>query len=163
MTTAAQLLAAELGKLLIVRNQRVSTAESCTGGLIAAALTDIPGSSEWFDAGFVTYSNEAKAKMLGVPFRLIAEQGAVSSAVVEAMAAGARVAAHADWAVAVSGVAGPGGGSPDKPVGMVWFGWAGPNGVASEVLHLNGDRATVRSQSVQHALQGLIHRMEAAE
>ena len=137
----------------------VATAESCTGGLVAGAVTAVAGSSEWFERGFVTYSNDAKIEQLGVSRETLETYGAVSARTVEEMAAGARRASRADWAMAVTGVAGPGGGSVEKPVGTVWFGWAGPGGVASEQRLLHGDRATIRRESVRIALAGLIDRM----
>lgn len=134
----------------------LATAESCTGGLIAAACTDLAGSSNWFERGFVTYSNAAKTELLGVPAELIEHHGAVSEVVARAMAAGALTHSHAQVSVAVTGVAGPGGGSADKPVGTVWFGWATPAGVTSEVRHFAGDRAAVRAATVHHALARLL-------
>ena len=136
----------------------MATAESCTGGMIAAACTDLAGSSAWFDRGFVTYSNAAKTELLGVDPVLIENHGAVSEPVARAMAQGAlaRSPAQVVVAVAVTGVAGPGGGSADKPVGTVWFGWATPAGVASEVRHFGGDRAAVRQATVAHALTRLL-------
>ncbi len=134
----------------------MATAESCTGGMIAAACTDLAGSSTWFERGFVSYSNAAKTELLGVDAALIAQHGAVSEAVARAMAAGAITHSHAQVSVAVTGVAGPAGGSAEKPVGMVWFGWATPAGVTSEVRHFDGDRAAVRRATVQHALQRLL-------
>lgn len=131
------------------------TAESCTGGLIAAACTDLAGSSTWFERGFVTYSNAAKTELLGVDAALIAQHGAVSEAVVRAMAAGALAHSHAQVAVAVTGVAGPGGGSADKPVGTVWLGFALPGRVAAEVCCFGGDRAAVRAATVRYALRRL--------
>jgi nicotinamide-nucleotide amidase len=133
----------------------LATAESCTGGMIAAACTDLAGSSTWFDRGFVTYSNASKTEMLGVAPALIAQHGAVSEAVVRAMAAGALAHASAQVAVAVTGVAGPGGGSADKPVGTVWFGFALADQVHAECQHFPGDRAAVRAATVQHALRRL--------
>ncbi|HCX81679.1 MAG: damage-inducible protein CinA [Curvibacter sp. RIFCSPHIGHO2_12_FULL_63_18] len=133
----------------------LATAESCTGGLIAGACTDLAGSSAWFERGFVTYSNTAKTEMLGVDATLIATHGAVSEPVVRAMVQGALQHSLAQVAVAVTGVAGPTGGSADKPVGTVWFGWATPAGVHSEVQHFAGDRAAVRSATVHHALSQL--------
>ena len=133
---------------------RLATAESCTGGLIAATLTAIPGSSDVVDRGFVTYSNEAKIEMLGVTTELIAKVGAVSKAVAARMAEGALTRSEADIAVSVTGVAGPGGGSAEKPVGLVWFGIAArsrPTGTARHVFP--GDRAEVRRMSVAFALQ----------
>jgi nicotinamide-nucleotide amidase len=141
---------------------KLATAESCTGGLIAAACTDLAGSSNWFERGFVTYSNEAKTELLGVDAALIERVGAVSEEVVRAMAQGAVQHSRAQVAVAVTGVAGPTGGSPAKPVGTVWFGWATPDGVFSEVQHFDGDRAAVRAATVVHALQGLLTRLSTA-
>ena len=134
----------------------LATAESCTGGLIAARCTDLAGSSDWFERGFVTYSNAAKSDMLGVDPQLIVREGAVSEAVVRAMASGALKHSLAQVAVAVTGVAGPGGGSAAKPVGTVWFGWATPLGVFSAVQHFDGDRAQVRQATVDHALHRLL-------
>jgi nicotinamide-nucleotide amidase len=123
--------------------------------MIAAACTDLAGSSAWFERGFVTYSNEAKTELLGVPAALITEHGAVSEPVARAMAEGALRHARAHIAVAVTGVAGPGGGSTDKPVGSVWFGWATAAGVKTQLCHFDGDRQQVRQATVRHALQGL--------
>jgi nicotinamide-nucleotide amidase len=148
--------------LLIKRQWMLATAESCTGGMIAATCTDLAGSSEWFERGFVSYSNEAKTELLGVDAALIAQHGAVSEAVVRAMAAGALTHSHAQVAVAVTGIAGPTGGSDAKPVGTVWFGWATPQGVTSEVRCFAGDRAAVRASTVQHALGGLHTMLVAA-
>ncbi len=142
--------------LLINRGWMLATAESCTGGLIAATCTDLAGSSAWFERGFVTYSNAAKIELLGVDAGLIAHHGAVSEAVVRAMAAGALAHSHAQVAVAVTGVAGPSGGSVEKPVGTVWLGWATPAGVTAAVRHFDGDRASVRQVTVQHSLLGLL-------
>jgi nicotinamide-nucleotide amidase len=140
----------------LYKNQwMLATAESCTGGLIAVACTDLAGSSNWFERGFVTYSNAAKTELLGVDAALIAQHGAVSEPVVRAMAAGALAHSHAQVAVAVTGVAGPSGGSADKPVGTVWFGWAWPGGLHSEVRHFDGDRAAVRQATLRHALSWL--------
>nr|WP_255507672.1 CinA family protein [Ottowia sp. GY511] len=134
----------------------LATAESCTGGLIAGACTDLAGSSDWFERGFVSYSNAAKTELLGVPAELIARHGAVSEAVVRAMAEGAVRHSRAQTAVAVTGVAGPGGGSADKPVGTVWFGWCVADRTESECVRFDGDRAAVRAQTVCHALAGLL-------
>lgn len=155
-------LAAALGACLGDRALTMATAESCTGGLVAAAITGIAGSSEWFDRGFVTYSNAAKSEALGVPAALIARHGAVSEPVAAAMAEGALATAGVDAAVSVTGVAGPGGGTADKPVGMVCFGWA-LRGRETEVetAHLPGDRAAVREASVSHALRGLLERLDS--
>lgn len=141
-----------VANLLIKKGWMMTTAESCTGGLIAATCTDLAGSSTWFERGFVTYSNAAKTELLGVAPELIAQHGAVSEAVARAMVQGALGHAHAQVAVAVTGVAGPSGGSADKPVGTVWFGFAVPGQVLTEHCHFAGDRAAVRSATVQHAL-----------
>ena len=148
-----------LGELALARQAMLATAESCTGGLVAGAITDIAGSSGWFERGFVTYSNRAKIEALGVDPEIIARHGAVSAETAKAMAQGARAASGAQWAVAVTGVAGPAGGSRDKPVGTVWFAWAGPQGVEALHQRLDGDRAAVRAASVAIALQGLVDRL----
>jgi nicotinamide-nucleotide amidase len=149
--------------LLLSRGLKLATAESCTGGLIAATCTDLSGSSAWLERGFVTYSNEAKSEMLGVDAALIARDGAVSESVVRAMAQGALAHSQAQVAVAVTGVAGPTGGSAAKPVGTVWLGWATPQGVVSEVQHFAGDRAQVRAATVLHALQRLVELLQPAD
>ena len=157
--THANLIATQVATLaaaLRAQGWRLATAESCTGGLIAAACTDLAGSSDWFDCGYVTYSNAAKTSMLGVSGTLIAAHGAVSEPVARAMAQGARLNSGADWAVAVTGVAGPGGGSAEKPVGTVWLAWSGPSGERCERQRFAGDRAAVRAATVAVALQGLI-------
>ena len=145
-----------LASLLLRKGWFLTTAESCTGGLIAAGCTELAGSSQWFERGFVTYSNAAKCELLGVDAALIARQGAVSEVVVRAMAMGALSHSNAQVAIAVTGVAGPAGGSTDKPVGTVWLAWATPSGVISERQHFDGDRAAVRQATVQHALSRLI-------
>jgi nicotinamide-nucleotide amidase len=149
-------LARKLGRALLVRGWRVSTAESCTGGWIAKTLTDVAGSSQWFDGGIVSYSNEAKAELLGVGSELIAKHGAVSEAVVRAMANGARERFRSQLAVAVSGIAGPDGGTPEKPIGTVCFAFATPavTGAARRVFP--GGREAVRRQSVAFALERLV-------
>ncbi len=148
---------------LMLKNQwQLATAESCTGGLIAGACTDLAGSSAWFERGFVTYSNAAKTEMLGVDANLIAQHGAVSEAVVRAMVQGALAHSRAQVALAVTGVAGPSGGSADKPVGTVWFGWATPHGVHTTLRQFAGDRAAVRAVTVQHALAHLHTLLQAA-
>jgi nicotinamide-nucleotide amidase len=157
--STVEALVNSLAHALKARGQMMTTAESCTGGLIAGACTEISGSSDWFERGFVTYSNAAKTELLGVPAALIDAHGAVSEPVARAMAEGALAQSHAQWAVAVTGVAGPTGGSPDKPVGTVWFGWATPQGVFTERQRFDGDRAAVRQATVAHALAGLLHRM----
>ena len=150
-------LAADLGTALQQRGWRLATAESCTGGLLSAAVTSVAGSSDWFGYGFVTYSNTAKTDLLGVDTGLFAQVGAVSAEVARAMAQGARQRAGADLAVAVTGIAGPGGGSAEKPVGTVWFGLATGQGLAVslEARHalFAGDRGAVRMQAAQFALQ----------
>ena len=151
-------LAAELGQHLQALKAQVTTAESCTGGGIAEAITRISGSSAWFEAGFVTYSNQQKTKQLDVPEPLFTQVGAVSREVVEAMVLGARQQSGARFAVAVSGVAGPGGGSLDKPVGTVWLAWGVGNEVSAERRHFAGNRDEVRRQTVIAALEGLIRR-----
>lgn len=152
-------LVAQLAESLRQRGQMMATAESCTGGLIAGACTELSGSSDWFERGFVTYSNAAKSELLGVPSALIEAHGAVSGPVAKAMAEGALAHAPVQWAVAVTGVAGPTGGSAEKPVGTVWFGWATPDGAWTECQHFPGDRAAVRQATVAHALTGLLSKM----
>lgn len=154
-----QALSAELGSLLVARGWRVTAAESCTGGLVAGAITTTAGSSGWFDQAFVTYSNAAKSRQLDVSEALLAAHGAVSEPVACAMANGALTRAGADLSVAVTGIAGPGGGSPDKPVGTVCFAWAvHETPVASTTHRFEGDRAAIRRASVVVALEGLIER-----
>ena len=140
---------------LLARGWMLATAESCSGGLIAAACTDLAGSSQWFERGFVTYSNAAKVQCLGVPADLIAQHGAVSEPVARAMAQGAVAHSAAQVALAVTGVAGPTGGSQEKPVGTVWFGWQVAGRTHSELQRFSGDRAAVRAQTVCHALARL--------
>jgi nicotinamide-nucleotide amidase len=144
------------------RGWMMATAESCTGGLIAGACTDLSGSSLWFERGFVTYSNQAKTELLGVDPVVLQHEGAVSEAVVRAMVQGAMHHAPVQVAVAVTGVAGPTGGSADKPVGTVWFGWNINGQVSSEVQHLGGDRADVRAATVRHALARLLSLVDEA-
>ena len=148
-------LTTDLAHILLKKGWLLATAESCTGGLIAATCTDLAGSSGWFERGFVSYSNEAKSELLGVSAALIEQHGAVSEAVARAMAEGALRHSRAQVALAVTGVAGPGGGTPDKPVGTVWFGWATPKGLMSEMRRFDGDRAAVRQATVRHSLQRL--------
>lgn len=154
-------VAARLGEALRARQLTIATAESCTGGWVAKALTDIAGSSAWFVCGYVSYSNRAKQQMLGVPARLIEHQGAVSEAVVAEMVRGAITHSGANLALAVSGIAGPGGGTPDKPVGTVWFGW-GRSGseVITRMEQFDGDRERVRHQAVLTALRGALKLVE---
>ncbi len=141
--------------LMLKKGWMLAIAESCTGGMIAAACTDLAGSSNWFERGFVTYSNAAKTAMLGVEPSLIAQHGAVSEPVAQAMATGALQHALAQVAVAVTGVAGPGGGTADKPVGLVCFGFALPGQLLTESQLFTGDRAAVRRATVRHALARL--------
>lgn len=152
-------LATQLGALLADKNKKVVTAESCTGGWVAQAITQVAGSSLWFDRSFVTYSNDAKKQMLGVKARTLTQTGAVSKQVVEEMAIGALKKSRADYAVAISGIAGPGGGTDDKPVGTVWFAWNIAGTVDSSVVQLPGDRRDVRAAAVTLALQGLLVRL----
>lgn len=149
-------LVQQLAARLTEKGWMLATAESCTGGMIAAACTDFAGSSQWFERGFVTYSNEAKTEMLGVPAELIAKHGAVSEEVVRAMAEGAIRHSRAQVSIAVTGVAGPEGGSVEKPVGTVWFSWSVNAEVQAHALLLEGDRAQVRRSSVRHTLQQLL-------
>lgn len=153
-------VAEQVGQRLLARGAKVTTAESCTGGGIARAITAVPGSSGWFDCSFVTYSNEAKHRLLGVPTELLQVHGAVSGEVVGAMATGAARAASAAFAVAVSGIAGPGGGSEAKPVGTVWLAWHHPQGLAVECHHFSGDREAVREHAVLVALRGLLKHLD---
>jgi len=152
-------LVGQLANELKARGQTMATAESCTGGLIASACTDLSGSSDWFERGLVTYSNRAKTELLDVPADLIAQHGSVSEVVARAMAEGARRRSAVDWAVAVTGVAGPTGGSPDKPVGTIWFAWVSPTGTHSQMRVFPGDRAAVRQATVRHALAGLLQHL----
>ena len=145
-----------LSRLLLDKKLQLATAESCTGGLIAAACTELAGSSAWFERGFVTYSNDAKMELLGVEERLLRRAGAVCEGVARAMVTGALAHSKAQVAVAVTGVAGPTGGSASKPVGTVWFGFAVPGQVVTERCHFDGDRAAVRAATVQHAFTRLL-------
>lgn len=147
---------AQLAQALIDRGWQLATAESCTGGMIAAACTDLGGSSIWFERGFVSYSNEAKTRMLGVDAALIARHGAVSEVVVRAMASGAVRQSLAQVSIAVTGIAGPTGGSDEKPVGTVWFGFQVDGQLTSETRRFEGGRAAVRAATVQHALARLL-------
>ena len=157
MNTEIDAIVPALADALRSAGLKIASAESCTGGLIAAACTTVAGSSDWFERGFVTYSNEAKIEMLGVAPALIAEHGAVSEPVAQAMAEGAIGRSRAQLAVAVTGVAGPSGGSPSKPVGTVWLAWARVDqATRTERLSLSGDRRAIREQTVQHALQRLL-------
>ncbi len=152
-------LAAAVGELLLASGERLATAESCTGGWVGQCLTAIAGSSAWFERGFITYSNDAKRELLGVDGATLVAHGAVSEATAAAMALGALAHSHADWALAITGVAGPEGGSPARPVGSVCFAWAGPEGLVDTAsCRFAGNRKAVRAQSVAHALAGLLQR-----
>jgi nicotinamide-nucleotide amidase len=160
-------LAAKLGAALLQRGFMIATAESCTGGLVAAAITSVAGSSDWFDRGFVTYCNQAKHDMLGVPLELIEQHGAVSEEVARAMAEGALTCSHARVALSITGIAGPGGGSDAKPVGLVWHGFAVPRHDAAPALHsiskhYAGDRAAIRSQACAFALTYALQMLNAS-
>lgn len=160
MNVKIETLATCLGGELLRRGECLATAESCTGGWVAQSLTAIAGSSAWFDRGFVTYSNAAKVDMLGVPETTLGRHGAVSEATARAMAQGALDRSLADWSVAITGIAGPSGGSADKPVGTVCFAWACKAGACeAQTCHFEGDREVVRRQAVCHALRGLIERL----
>jgi len=155
-------LASELGAALKVRGWHVACAESCTGGWIAKTLTDLPGSSGWFGWGYVVYANEAKVGALGLESELLEEHGAVSEPVVRAMAEGVKRISGAEIAVAVSGIAGPDGGTKERPVGTVWFAWAGPAGTRAQVHRFEGERDTIRHDSVAWALRGLLALLAAS-
>lgn len=150
-------LAEAVGKALRANGLRLSAAESCTGGWVSQCVTAVAGSSDWFERGFVTYSNEAKQEMLGVPAEVLIRHGAVSEATAAAMATGALTHSRADWALAITGIAGPTGGTPEKPVGMVCFAWAGSAGeVIVATRRFQGDRRAVRAQSVEYALSEIL-------
>ncbi len=150
-------LAAQLGRALQAREWKLATAESCTGGWVAKLLTDIAGSSAWFDRGFVTYSDAAKRELLDVRAATLKDFGAVSEQTARELASGALGHSPADVSLAITGIAGPGGGSPDKPVGLVWFAWARRSGaVRVAQQQFNGDREAVRRQAVAAALQGVL-------
>jgi nicotinamide-nucleotide amidase len=162
MSQSTYALAAELGREVLRRGDKVATAESCTGGLIAGAITDVPGSSDWFDRGFVTYSNDAKVELLGVRPETLQTHGAVSESVAGEMAEGALARSAAGIAVAVTGVAGPSGGTAQKPVGMVCLAYARRGRpTEAETRHFSGDRAAVRGATVIAALEGLLTRIRA--
>ncbi len=168
MRSNLAILPAELGTLLLRRRWMLATAESCTAGGIAYAVTQVPGSSAWFERGFVCYSNDAKHELLGVPEEVLERHGAVSEPVAEALARGALAASHAQFAVSVTGIAGPDGGSPGKPVGTVCFGWALQAGDTEPVVvvstrRFDGDRAAVRTQSIVVALEGALAQLRALE
>ncbi|RMH11863.1 MAG: CinA family protein [Gammaproteobacteria bacterium] len=152
-------LARQLGLLLVRRGWKIATAESCTGGSIGMILTEVAGSSQWYDRGFITYSNAAKSELLGIPAAMIEDHGAVSREVARAMVVGALQHSQGDCAVSVTGIAGPSGGTPEKPVGTVLIGWAVREKVSSEAFLFVGDRHQIRKQSVKAALCGMIRRL----
>lgn len=153
-------LAAETGRVLQAKGLLLATAESCTGGGVAQAVTEIAGSSEWFDCGFITYSNASKTEMLDVSAALFAQHGTVSEEIAAAMAEGALANSNAHVTLSTTGIAGPGGAVPGKPVGTVCFGWAMGHHTHTERLVFAGDRHAVRQQTVAHALQGLLRFIE---
>jgi len=153
-------LARKIGERLKAAGAKLVTAESCTGGWAAQVVTSAAGSSEWFERGYVTYSNDAKRELLGVREQTLAKHGAVSEETAREMAQGALERGKGSIALSVTGVAGPGGGTAEKPVGMVCFAWASARSVRSETRHFPGDRESVRRQSVIHALQGVLHHLE---
>lgn len=151
-------LAEKLGQVLLRLGLTLACAESCTGGLLTGTLTAVPGSSAWFRGGVVAYHDDLKTSLLGVPTELFRSHGAVSEPVVLAMARGARTRLGADLALSVSGIAGPGGGTPDKPVGTVWLAWSGPHGEHARRFLFPGDRQAVRARTVRAALEELLAR-----
>ncbi len=155
-------LAARAGQVLKKRGLLLATAESCTGGGVAQAVTEIAGSSDWFDCGFIAYSNASKTELLEVPAALIAQHGAVSEEIAAAMAEGALANSNAHLTLSTTGIAGPGGAVPGKPVGTVCFGWSNGDTTQTERLVFGGDRQSVREQTVRHALQGLLRFLEHA-
>ena len=164
MDAVLQALSERIGRTLLAREQTLAAAESCTGGWVAETVTATAGSSQWFERGFVTYTNVAKSEMLGVSMHSLVTHGAVSEEVVGEMVVGALTHSHATVALAISGVAGPGGGSSGKPVGTVCFAWCSAGEVPqTETKHFSGDREAVRRQSVIHALEGLLSRLDSAD
>lgn len=160
MTESVPVLVEAIAAALQRRGERVATAESCTGGLVAKWLTDRAGSSAWFERGLVTYTNQAKQELLGVPAAVFERHGAVSAECVAAMAQGLLLRAPVDWALSISGIAGPSGGSADKPVGTVWFGWAGRTAPVECERHcFAGGREVVREAAAVHLLAGLLQRL----
>ena len=154
---------ARLAEVLLACGEQLATAESCTGGWVAKVCTDLAGSSAWFERGLVTYSNAAKRELLGVPAATLDAHGAVSEQTVQAMAQGLLCHSPAHWALAISGIAGPGGGSAEKPVGTVWIAWAGPGGwCRQQCYRFDGDRDAVRRQAVAAALDALYERVQVA-
>ncbi|MCP4392454.1 MAG: CinA family protein [Gammaproteobacteria bacterium] len=160
MKTKPEQLVARLATLLLQAGHRVSTAESCTGGLIAKTFTDLAGSSDWFERGFVSYSNEAKNEMLAVPACVIEDYGAVSESVATAMASGALRHSRADYSIAVTGVAGPGGGSEEKPVGTVWIAVASTDQLVARLYRFDGDRSAVRAATLDAAIELLLDMLD---
>jgi nicotinamide-nucleotide amidase len=156
MDKPIETIVAELADELLLRRWRMATAESCTGGGMAVACTDLAGSSAWFECAFVTYTNEAKQSMLGVSAQLLEQHGAVSAETVQAMVKGAVDKSCARVAIAASGIAGPGGGTPDDPVGTVWLGWGDADHQAVYCYHFDGDRSAVRIAAVKQGLSGLL-------
>jgi len=155
-------LSVQLGQQLIERHWRVATAESCTGGGISAAITAVSGSSNWFEYGVVSYANHAKQRLLQVSVQTLDQEGAVSEPVVRQMLQGVLLLSGSEIAVAVSGIAGPTGGSPDKPVGTVWFAWGLASGeVRTGLFHFSGDRQSIQQQSVAQGLRGLLELLES--
>ena len=152
-------LATALGRMAVAKRVMIATAESCTGGLLAGAITAVAGSSDWFERGFVTYSNASKTEQLSVSPDLIERFGAVSEEVAQAMAEGTLRVSKAQWAIAVTGIAGPTGGTPEKPIGTVCFAWRGPGAATSERRLIPGNRASIRRDSVAVGLRGLIDRL----
>lgn len=157
----SQQLATEVAERLQAAGLMMVTAESCTGGWIGMAVTAVTGSSEWYERGFITYSNESKQEMLDVNAETIRDKGAVSEQTVLEMARGALLHSHAQIAVSVSGIAGPGGGTPDKPVGTVWLAWVYGDKEVARVFHFQGDRHEVRLQAVEQGLQGILDLLDA--
>ena len=151
----------QLAAALLARKQTLATAESCTGGLVGAALTGLPGSSAWYLGGVVAYANELKIRLLGVPAEILAAHGAVSLETARAMAAGACAATGADYAIAITGIAGPAGGTPEKPVGLVFVAVAAPHGTATFKHHFSGSRADVRHAAAEAALRHLLDALGA--
>lgn len=161
MDDALGQLAAQAGAALKQRGLWLASAESCTGGWVGEAVTSVSGSSQWYERGFITYTNLAKQEMLGVSAQTLADFGAVSEQTVREMARGALRLSRADIVLAISGIAGPTGGAPDKPVGLVWFAWATKNGILRSEKHLlHGDRREVRRQAVETALKGVLALLE---
>lgn len=152
----AQKTLAEIARILLAQGQTLGLAESCTGGLISAWVTSLPGSSGWYKGGVVSYANEVKTALLNVPEEVLAARGAVSEAVARRMAEGALTALETDYSLAVTGIAGPDGGTPEKPVGTVWLAWGATGRSLARLYHFQGDRREIRAQAAQSALSGLL-------